>query len=101
MPRLQEEVEQVIYAVEECLNGSESSFFFFDESKVDPDKPFEVAYLDLLKKAATAPRKNITTELPGALSERCGDYQSSRPCWKRLLAKPPCQVDEAVTVWVF
>ena len=90
----------MIYAVNEWFNGSEHNFFLFDESKVDPSKPFEVAYLDLLKKAAATPRKSITTGLSGALDERCGNYQDSMPCWERLHAKPPCQVDASVTVWV-
>ena len=90
----------MIYAVHERFPDNGHSVFFFDQAKVDPNKPFEVAYLKLLEKAALSPRKSITTDLPGVLDERCGDYQEDARPWTRLLAKPPCQVDYFVTVWV-
>ncbi len=90
----------MIYAVTEWFNQSEHNFFLFDGNKVDPSRPFEVAYLQLLEKAASSPNMSVESDLQGVLGERCGNYQDTMPCWEALHAKPPCQVDAIVTVWV-
>lgn len=89
----------MIYHVVERI-GHDCMAFFFDANKIDPTKPFEAAYLELLQHAAAAPDKSIQTDLPGALRERCGRYQEGARPWTRLLRKPPCKVDKSVTVWI-
>ena len=89
----------MIYAVTEWCNQNEHNFFLFDENKVDPSRPFEVAYLKLLEQAAASSSKDVQTGLPGVLQERCGNYQDTMPCWEALHATLPCQIDAIVTVW--
>jgi len=67
---------------------------------LDPASPFEVAYLDMLKKAARNVRKEIGPQTDGTpLELRFGDYCDSMPAWEHLKATAPCAVDESVTVW--
>lgn len=90
----------MIYSVTEHWTDDGDITFFLDTDKVDPNQPFEVAYLRLLQQAAAAPDKSITTLLDGDLEERCSYYQEGTTNWQKLHAKPPCQVDDAVEVWV-
>lgn len=91
---------QMIYSVTEHWPDDGSINFLFDTSKVDPNQPFEAAYLELLQAAAAAPDNRIDTDLLGDLDGRCDDYQEGTRCWKRLLAKMPCVVSRKVEVWI-
>ena len=51
----------MIYAVTEWSNQNEHNFFLFDGNKIDPSKPFEAAYLQLLERAAASSSKDVQT----------------------------------------
>jgi hypothetical protein len=89
----------MIYLVKEWYD-SDCSIHYFDDSKVDPNKPFEVAYLKLLQKAAKASNQwhePNPSEL-ATIDDRFGTYQDGMPEWECLCTHPPCQVDIQVTL---
>jgi hypothetical protein len=91
----------MIYAVTEWYDNSNQRYFF-DTSKVDRTKPFELAYLALLERAATSKSRWVEVQndvaMMSAIEERFGSYQDGSVGWKRLTTRPPCQVDVEVTL---
>jgi hypothetical protein len=89
----------MIYLVKEWYD-SDCGLHYFDDSKVDPSKPFEVAYLKLLQKAAQSSHQwhePNRAEL-ATIDDRFGTYQDGSPEWERLCTHPPCHVDIQVTL---
>ena len=90
----------MIYSVTEW-HDNDSERFFFDDSKVNPSEPFEVAYLNFLQLAAAGQLAFIRVRSCPKIQDRFNKYQNSMPCWERLKAKPPCKVDIEVKLVMY